>query len=436
MQPFSMAIDSSSPSPASEPPVIAAGDVTPMDMPAKRSAHLAIFITVLVDLIGFGILIPILQPFAQKYGASDTQAMWLMGIYSLMQFVFSPILGRISDRTGRRPVIIASLIGSMLGYLIIAQAANPVLSMDGKLSLALLFAARVVTGICGASFSTAQAYLADITAPEKRAGVMGMIGAAFGIGFVLGPVIGGMASHTPLGPSLPFYIAAAMSVGNAAYCWKKLPESLPPERRGAPRARASIAGTLRRMKHTTFPAVLTANFLLIMSFSIMTAAFVIWTGRELGYSVMQTGLIFGFIGMIAIIIQGGLIRRIAKNGNEARLAFAGTLCMVVSLALLPVAKGVAALLAVTALMSVGNSLATPTLNTLASKCGTVQTQGETMGAMSGAGSLGRFFGPFIAGWVLYALPGRYDCAFWIASGIMALTSVAVLRIRASAPAAK
>jgi MFS family permease len=278
---------------------------------SKHTAHLLIFLTVLIDLIGFGILIPILQPFAAKFGASDMQAMWLMGIYSLMQFFFSPVLGRWSDRIGRRPVIIASLVGSMLGYLIIAQAENPVLSMNGKLSLALLFTARVVTGICGASFSTAQAYLADITAPEKRAGVMGMIGAAFGLGFVLGPVIGGLTSDTRFGPSLPFYIAAAMSFLNALFCWKSLPETLPPEKRGEVRAKVSIAGTMRRMGHTHFPAVLVSNFLVIMAFSVMTATFVIWAGKELGYSQRQIGLLFGFIGIIAILIQGGLIRRIA-----------------------------------------------------------------------------------------------------------------------------
>src|SRR6185295_3956810 len=198
-------------------------------------------------------------------------AQWLMGIYSLMQFVFSPILGRISDRVGRRPVIIASLIGSMLGYLIIALAASEKLGVSGQWSIGLLFFARVVTGVCGASVSTAQAYLADITAPEKRAGVMGMIGAAFGIGFVLGPVIGGLTSHTPVGPSLPFFIAAAMSLGNAFYCWKKLPESLPPEKRGEPRPHSTIRATMRKMGHTPFPVVITGNFLLITAFSIMTA---------------------------------------------------------------------------------------------------------------------------------------------------------------------
>ena len=417
-----------SPDPPCAPSVVEPGG-KPAPHP-KRAAHLAIFLTVLIDLIGFGILIPILQPFAQEqFGASDMQAMWLMGIYSLMQFVFSPVLGRISDRVGRRPVIIASLLGSMLGYLIIAQAANPVLSMDGKLSLALLFAARVVTGVCGASFSTAQAYLADITAPEKRAGVMGMIGAAFGIGFVLGPIIGGMTSDTSLGPSLPFYIAAGMSLANALFCWKKLPETLPPEKRGEPRAHASIRATVRKMGHTSFPAVISSNFLMITAFSIMTATFVIWAGKQLEFSKREIGLLFGFIGIIAILIQGGLIRRIVKNGNEAKLALLGAVCMVVSLGLLPLATAVPALLLVMALTSIGNSLATPTLNTLASQCGTVQNQGETMGAMSGAGSLGRFLGPFIAGWVLYLQPAKYEYAFWLAAVVMAAAALSVARIQ-------
>ena len=395
----------------------------------KRAAHLAIFLTVLIDLIGFGILIPILQPFAQRFGASDMQAAWLMGIYSLMQFVFSPILGRISDRVGRRPVIIASLLGSTAGYLIIAGAGFA----EGGAAIALLFLARVVTGVCGASFSTAQAYLADITAPEKRAGVMGMIGAAFGIGFVLGPVIGGLTSSTPLGPSLPFYIAAAMSLGNAFYCWKKLPESLPPEKRGEPRAQASILTTMRRMGNTAFPSILAANFLVITAFSVMTTTFVIFTTKHFGFTQMNNAAAFGFIGMIAILIQGGLIRRIAKNGNERKLALGGVLCMIVSLALLPLTTPWLTLLLVMALMSFGNSFATPTLNALASQCGTVQTQGETMGAMSGAGSLGRFLGPFMAGTLLYLHPGRYDGAFWLSSGIMAVAALAVVRIRVKVP---
>lgn len=392
----------------------------------KRAAHLAIFLTVLIDLIGFGILIPILQPFAKAFGASDMVAILLMGTYSLMQFIFSPILGLISDRVGRRPVIIASLIGSMIGYLIIAAAA---FVKDGNMSVGLLFLARVVTGVCGASFSTAQAYLADITAPEKRAGVMGMIGAAFGIGFVLGPVIGGLASNTPLGPSLPFYIAAGMSLANALYCFSKLPETLPPEKRGTPRTRESILTTMRKMSHTAFPAIMITNFLVITAFSIMTMTFVLFTSEVFGFAERTNGFVFMFIGLIAVVIQGGLIRRIAKNGNERKLALLGCILMVVSLALLGESRPWLTLLLVTAVMSVGNSLATPTLNALASQCGTVQTQGETMGAMAGAGSLGRFIGPFMAAGLAGLYPGKYEYSFWLAAAIMAGAAVSVLRIR-------
>jgi DHA1 family tetracycline resistance protein-like MFS transporter len=400
----------------------------------KRAAHLAIFLTVLIDLIGFGILIPILQPLAKdQFGSTDLLAQWLMGIYSLMQFVFSPILGRISDRVGRRPVIIASLIGSMLGYLIIALAASEKLGLAHAWSIALLFLARVVTGVCGASIATAQAYLADITAPEKRAGVMGMIGAAFGIGFVLGPVIGGLTSHTPAGPALPFFIAAAMSLGNAFYCWKKLPESLPPEKRGEPRPHSTIRATMRKMGHTAFPVVITGNFLLITAFSIMTATFVLFTGEVFGFQQRQNGLAFGFIGIIAVFIQGGLIRRIAKNGNERNLALIGGVCMVISLALLPFTSPWASLLLVMALTSIGNSLSSPTINTLASQCGGVQNQGETMGAMAGAGSLGRFIGPFTAGTLLWIFPGKYDYAFWLAAAIMAAATLTLAKIRPVAP---
>jgi DHA1 family tetracycline resistance protein-like MFS transporter len=396
-----------------------------MDMPAKRAAHMAIFFTVLIDLIGFGILIPILQPFATRVGASVPQAMMLMGIYSFMQFIFSPVLGRISDRVGRRPVILASLIGTMLGYLIIAAAAN----YSGTLAIAMLFLARMVTGVCGASFSTAQASLADITAPEKRAAVMGMIGAAFGIGFVLGPVIGGLTSHTPLGPSLPFYIAAAMSLANAFFCWRRLPETLPPERRAAPRARSSIMATVRRMQATGFPVILGGNFLVITAFSVMTTAWVLFLQERHHMSEMTIGLVFGFIGMIAVFIQGGLIRRIVRNGNERTLALAGAVLMTASLALLPVAAPWLALLTVSGLMSVGNSLATPTLNALASQCGTVENQGETMGAMTGAGSLGRFIGPFLSAGLLYLLPGGFEQAFWMSSGLMACAAVTIFMIR-------
>lgn len=395
-----------------------------MDMPAKRAAHMAIFFTVLIDLIGFGILIPILQPFAKSVGASVPQAMMLMGIYSLMQFVFSPIVGWISDRVGRRPVILASLLGTMLGYIILAVSVQ----FSGTGAVVMIFLARVVTGVCGASFSTAQAALADITAPEKRAAVMGMIGAAFGIGFVLGPVLGGLTSGTALGPALPFGIAAAMSLANAVFCWKKLPETLPAERRGKGQRRASLLKTMRSLAPTGFPVIAGSNFLVITAFSVMTTAWVLFLEERHGFSQLTIGLVFGFIGIIAIVIQGGLIRRLVKDGNERKLALVGAVLMAVSLALLPEALPWLTLLLASAVMSTGNSLATPTLNALASQCGTVETQGETMGAMSGAGSLGRFIGPFLSAAVLWLFPHKFEFAFWLSAGLMAAAVLAIAMI--------
>jgi MFS transporter, DHA1 family, tetracycline resistance protein len=413
--------------------------LTPEELAAKklkRSQHLVIFQTVLLDLIGFGLLIPIIQPFVGQLSRGTSLESyhsllesWIMGIYSLMQFVFSPILGRLSDRIGRRPVIIASLIGSLIGYLILALATWR--GLNPLLALGLVFGARVVTGICGASIATAQAYLGDITAPEKRTAVMGMIGAAFGLGFVLGPVIGGVTSKWGL--AVPFLVSAALTILNLYLCLRRLPESLPPEKRGQNNGgRTSLLATLRHQRGTPFIPILIANFILIAAFSVMTTSFVPFTEGEHRLKQETIGYLFGFIGMIGILIQGGLIRRIAKPGREKKIAITGMLGMIVALCFLPHAPLWGALLGVMGLLAVGNSLATPTLNSLASQCGTVQTQGETMGAMSSAGSLGRFVGPFLAGIVMQLAPydRRFEMAFWLSAGLMTLATLAALRIHA------
>lgn len=424
---------------------VAAIELTPAELAAKklkRTQHLLIFQTVLIDLIGFGLLIPILQPLVNRLtenaGLSQYRSLfeaWIMGLYSLMQFLFSPILGRISDRVGRRPVIIASLIGSLVGYLILAVATMQ--SLSPLFALGLVITARVVTGICGASIGTAQAYLGDITAPEKRTAVMGMIGAAFGLGFVLGPVIGGITSHYG-GMTAPFITAAAFTILNLYFCISRLPESLPVEKRGANKEwRNSLFGTIKRRKGTPFVPILIANFVLITSFSVMTASFVPFTEQYLHLDLQTVGLLFGFIGIIGVLIQGGLIRRIAKDGNERKLALIGIVAMVVALSLIGTATPWASLLLVLGLLATGNSLASPTLNSLASQCATVSTQGETMGAMASAGSLGRFVGPFVAGIVMQAASAanlnRFAWAFWLSTGLMVVAGLAVLRIRKPQP---
>ena len=422
-------------------------ELTPAELAAKKlkhTQHLQIFLTVLIDLIGFGLLIPIIQPFAgrlaQAAGLNDYVSLiqsFILGVYSLMQFLFSPVLGRISDRVGRRPVIIASLVGSLIGYLVLAAATSE--SINPTIALVMVFGARIATGVCGASIGTAQAYLGDITAPEKRTAVMGMIGAAFGLGFMLGPIIGGITSHW--GMHVPFLTAAALTVFNLVMCIRKLPESLPVEKRGKNNeGRTSLVATLVHMRGTPFIDIILANFVLITAFSIMTTSFVPFTENVVGpfkYDQKTVGYLFGFIGVIGIIIQGGLIRKIAKKGRERKLALGGIICMIIALAFLPKTMTGATLLCALALLAVGNSFATPTLNSLASQCGTVQTQGETMGAMASAGSLGRFIGPFMAGIVMHFAPAvqRFDRAFWLGSALMAIAAIAVLRIK-SHPASR
>jgi DHA1 family tetracycline resistance protein-like MFS transporter len=414
-------------------------ELTPEQLAAKKlkhTQHLQIFITVLIDLIGFGIMIPIIQPFvggiADRAGLGEYHTLlesFIMGVYSLMQFLFSPIFGRISDRVGRRPVIIASLIGSLLGYLILASATAA--SLPPMVALIMIFGARITTGICGASVATAQAYLGDITAPEKRTAVMGMIGAAFGIGFVLGPVIGGVASHY-LGLAAPFLIAASLTIFNLVQCYRKLPESLPFEKRGvAHHQRTTVLDTLRHFSKPPLAMILVVNFLTITAFSMMTTSFVPFTKGQFHFSDDTVGYVFCFIGLIGVVIQGGVIRKVAKPGRERMFALSGIIAMAVALALMPQAAPWLSLLLVMALISTGNSFATPTLNSLASQCGTVQTQGETMGAMSSAGSLGRCCGPLVAGLTMYmAADGlQYKHSFYVAAGIMALAALVALTIR-------
>ena len=414
--------------------------LTPEELAAKKlkhTQHLQIFITILIDLIGFGIMIPIIQTFvgdiATKAGLQEHSRLLeslIMGVYSFMQFVFSPIFGRISDRVGRRPVILASLVGSLLGYLILAGATST--AIPPMVALSMIFTARIATGICGASVATAQAYLGDITAPEKRTAVMGMIGAAFGIGFVLGPVIGGVASHY-LGLMAPFLIAAALTIFNLVQCYRKLPESLPLEKRGiAHNHRPSALASLRHFASPPLAMILVANFLTIMAFSMMTTSFVPFTtSAPFNFTDDTVGYVFCFIGIIGVIIQGGLIRKVAKHGREKKFALAGILAMTIALALLPHAGLWLGLISVMALVSIGNSFATPTLNSLASQCGTVETQGETMGAMSSAGSLGRCIGPLACGAMGFVSSKEtlFANSFYVAAGIMAVALLVALKIR-------
>jgi len=199
----------------------------------KRSPLVLIFCTIFLDLVGFGIVIPVLPLYAERFGASPLGVGLLLAIYSLMQCLFAPVLGQLSDRIGRRPVLLVSVIGTSFGFLL----------MGLSKTLSLLFVARVIDGITGGNISTAQAYIADVTPHSERSRGMGLIGAAFGLGFIFGPAIGGVLSHVSLGA--PFLFASALAAVNAVAIFFLLPESLTPERRRHPRERSSFLGLLQ-----------------------------------------------------------------------------------------------------------------------------------------------------------------------------------------------
>lgn len=376
-----------------------------------------IFVIVFIDLIGFGMVIPILPFYAEHepFRATPFEIGLLFSIYSWMQFFFSPLLGRLSDKYGRRPILFISLVGSAVGYLVIGFAA----------SLALVFVGRVISGITGANISTAQAYIADTTSKANRAKGMGLFGAAFGLGFILGPAIAGILSKFSI--QMPFYFAAGLSATSAASVYFLLPESLKAGSAVKADRKTGFAAVAEIFRERSFAFVNVIYFLLVTSFSIMTYAFVLYTGFRFGYNAEQNGYLFAFVGIIAVVGQGLLFGRLAKAFGETRLAAVGCSFMVVSLFLIPLvgpaSGGLAALLGICILLSFGNALASPSLTSLASKVSHDDDQGSSLGLMQSGASLARAIGPMIGGVLLNNAVNQVDertlyRTFWTASAIM------------------
>jgi len=396
-----------------------------------RSQLGIIFLTIFIDLVGFGIVIPVLPLYALHFGANETVNGFLVGIYSGMQFIFAPFLGRISDRVGRRPVLLASLIGTSIGFLIMGIA--PALSAV----LVWLFIARIIDGISGGNISTAQAYIADITSPEERSKAMGLIGAAFGLGFIFGPAIGGIMSHISI--SAPFYFAAGLAALNAVAVYIRLPESLSEEHRAHPKDPAPISEVLKHGWH--LPALMASYFLAITGFSIMTTNYALFTFHRFGYDQKHNGYIFAFIGLVGAVVQGGMLRPLLKRMSEKAIAICGIILLGIGLAILPNSTTLSFLLVATCIIGIGNSFITPTLNGLASRSAERAWQGRVIGLMQSAGSLGRWVGPFAAGKLLMmdaaGDPKFYGrTPFWVAAAIMALSLVFALRLPAKPITAK
>ncbi|MGH9966462.1 MAG: MFS transporter [Pyrinomonadaceae bacterium] len=364
----------------------------------KRSPLVVIFTTVFIDLLGFGIVIPVLPFYAEgtRFNATPRTVGLLFASYSVMQLIFSPLLGRLSDKHGRRPILLISIIGTGIGFLILGFATT----------LWMLFLGRILDGISGGNISTAQAYIADVTTKEDRAKGMGLLGAAFGLGFIFGPAIGGILSRW--GIQVPFLFAAGLCFANAILLYFTLPETITPDhpaRVSAGRGRG-LRQLITSLSHPRLGFVLTIYFLFIVAFSIMTTSFSLYTMFRFGYDAQHNGYFFAYVGLIAVIIQGVLIGKLVKRFGELRLVIVGALFFAGSLFAVPFVGpktgGLLALLIGGGIFSLGNSLATPALTSLASKSVGPAEQGSVLGVTQSAGSLARAVGPSITALLIHS----------------------------------
>lgn len=398
-----------------------------------RKASLGtIFLTVFLDLLGFGLVVPYLPGVARDHGASPFVATLLGAAYSAMQFLFVPFWGHLSDRTGRRPILLGSIAASALGMVALGSVG----------SLAGLFAARIFVGIATANLAVAAAYIADVTKPEERSRGMGLIGAAIGLGFVLGPVIGGvLQAHSPIERvgALPAYAAAALSAVNLGMAAWFLPESLAPADRGKKVRSASPFNVERfRLAFATegLPAALLVQFIVVVSFSGLEQTFSLFTADEFHIGTQGTGYILGVVGAVLIFVQGVLMKPLARRSGERALVRAGVLVEAfgfVGVAMSPVILGGSrpTLVAGMAVIALGSGLVNPSLSALVSRLGASDGQGAILGVLQSAGALARVFGPAMGG-VLYQSFGP-RAPYAAAAAGMVLAGCASLALRKPAP---
>jgi MFS transporter, DHA1 family, tetracycline resistance protein len=380
-----------------------------------RVPLLILFLTVFIDLLGFGIVIPFLPLYAARMHVGAAGIGVLLAIYSLMQLLAAPILGRISDSIGRRPIIMLGLLGSSIGYVLYGFAG----------SFTALLVSRAVHGACAGTISTAQAYVADTTDEAGRAHGMGMIGAAFGLGFVLGPAIGGLLGHSSM--RAPVFFAAALTMANFIFAALRLPESHEPDRAG----RLTIANVFQPL--VTLPSRVTQyrlerlfllSFVTTSAIAGFEATFAIMVPVVYGYGTSGVGGLFAFAGLIQAVTQGYFLGKIVKRTGELPLLRAGLIMLAIGLAPMATLHSRALLLVELALLAIGYGLASPAIASLISKRTARDKQGEVLGANQSAQSFARIIGPIVAG-MIYELAGAQPVYFVeaiLAAGALLLAS--------------
>ena len=385
-----------------------------------RKATLAfIFALVTLDVLALGIVIPVLPKLIERFEGGDTaRAAEIFGAMStawaVMQFVSMPIIGMLSDRFGRRPVILISCLGLGIDYFIMALAP----------SIAWLFVGRVICGITAANFSTAFAYISDVAPPEKRAGAFGIIGAAFGVGFVIGPALGGILGG--IDPRLPFWVAGVLALVNAAYGYFVLPESLPPEKRMAfAWARANPVGSLKLLRtHRELFGLALVLFLMNLGHFVLPSVMVLYAGYRYGWSETQVGLALAFVGFCALIVQGGLVRRVVPKIGERRALAIGLLFGAIGFFIYGLAPTGALFLAAVPIMSLWG-FAMPSAQAIMTRHVGVSEQGQLQGANASLQSIAGIFGPGLFSQTFAATLTSLPGAAFMLAGTMLLAATGI-----------
>lgn len=366
--------------------------------PSKTQApKVLIFLTVFLYLIGFGIIIPILPLLGKELGGSAVQVGWLMAIFSLMQFIFSPFWGQLSDRMGRRKILVGCLLAEALTYLWFAFARD---------FWSLLFA-RGLAGFFGASLSTASAYISDITPPKERSKGMALIGVAFGLGFVIGPAIGGVMIHLArqfssdplIGSTVAALFVGALCFGTFVFAYLKLPESLPPEKRvvSAKYKLNRFASLLSKFSLDKLRPLMSAYFLTALAMASMEATLVLYVGGQFGWTSEKVSYGFAYVGIIMIFTQGYLVRRMLPLVGERLLALVGLFSFAAGMGGIALAQSVEHLALAMTLLSLGNGCINPSLLGSISLVSSETEQGENLGVAQSLSSLGRILGPLLGG---------------------------------------
>jgi len=353
--------------------------------PISAESRTILFLTVFIHLLGFGIIIPLLPYYAETYGATGLTVGLLTTSFSFSQFVFAPFWGRLSDRVGRRPILIGSLLLTGVSYLVYAAAG----------SLALLFASRILAGVAGAVLSTAQAYVADTTTPENRTKGMGLIGAAFGMGFIFGPAIGGLLSRW--GFAAPAYASASLALAAAVFAFLRLPESLPREARAGAAARRSRTTLREALARPAVGTVLGLFFVATLCFSGMETILALFCQRFYGWGPHEIGYLFAYVGVVAASMQLGIVGALARRFGERALVRAGLALMGAAFVTAGLVPPLALFLLVMGAIAVASGLMTPSLSGLISIATPADEQGGILGVYQSLGSLARAAGPFLGG---------------------------------------